>query len=113
MLPKANRVAHADDFRMTVRRGRRVSTPHTLLYIVGRESSAPTRFGFIVSKTVGNSVTRNLLTRRLRSIGREALGIQGTGKDVVIRALPGSPEVSWASLHDEILAGLERGASKQ
>ena len=113
MLPKANRVAHADDFRMTVRRGRRVSTPHALLYIAGRASTDPTRFGFIVSKAVGNSVTRNLVTRRLRSIGREALGMQGTGKDIVIRALPGSPEVSWTSLHDEILAGLERCECKQ
>lgn len=113
MLPKANRVARAEDFRMTVRRGRRVSTPHALLYISGKASTDPTRFGFIVSKAVGNSVTRNLVTRRLRSISREVLDVQGTGKDVVIRALPGSPEVPWASLHDEILAGLERGASKQ
>ena len=113
MLPKANRVARADDFRMAVRRGRRVATPHALVYMVAKSSSDPTRFGFIVSKAVGNSVTRNLVTRRLRAIGREALNTHALGEDIVIRALPGSPAVAWASLHDEILDGLERGATKR
>jgi ribonuclease P protein component len=113
VLPKANRVARADDFRMTVRRGRRVTTPHALLYIAARNADDPTRFGFIVSKAVGNAVVRNLVTRRLRSIGRGVLEFRATGSDIVIRALPGSPEAPWTTLQGEIFDGLERGAGKR
>jgi ribonuclease P protein component len=98
---------------MTVRRGRRVSTPHALLYIAARSADDPTRFGFIVSKAVGNAVVRNRLTRRLRSIGRDVLEVRAMGSDIVIRALPGSPEAAWATLHGEIFDGLERSASKR
>ncbi len=112
MLPRSNRVARADDFRATVRRGQRVATPHALLYVTQRSASESTRFGFIVSKAVGNSVTRNLITRRLRAIGLEAVRSQPTGMDVVIRALPGSPAVPWTTLHDEILNGIGRSAGR-
>jgi ribonuclease P protein component len=111
VLSRANRVVRADDFRTTVRRGRRVGTPNALLYVAARDGE-PSRFGFIVSKAVGNSVVRSRVTRRLRAIGREAIAIQPTGRDVVIRALSGAPEASWSTLHQEILDGLERSASK-
>lgn len=111
MLARANRVVSAADYKATVRRGRRTSTPHTLVYVAARGDS-PTRFGFIVSKTVGNSVTRNLVTRRFRAIGREALQLHPVGCDVVIRALPGSPEVSWSNLRGEVLNALNEGAFK-
>ena len=113
MLARANRVAQAADFKRIVRRGVRIGTPHALLYVAVQENVGPTRFGFIVSKSVGNAVTRNLMTRRLRSIGHIYLERDGRAADVVIRALPGSPEVSWDTLRLEILDGLERSASKR
>jgi ribonuclease P protein component len=106
-------VVTADDFRVTVRRGKRVGTSHSIVYLRARNSGEPTRFGFIVAKTVGNAVTRNLMRRRLRSVGRDVLANHATGLDVVIRALPGSPEVSWATLHEEISAGIDRGVNRQ
>lgn len=72
----------------------------------------PTRFGFIVSKAVGNAVHRNLVRRRLKAISREALGSHAVGADIVIRALPGSAEVAWATLHKEVLEGIERGVTR-
>ena len=110
MLKRANRVVRGDDFRTTVRKGRRVGTPHALLYIARTDSGDPTRIGLIVAKTVGNAVTRNLVTRRLRSIGHDVVLAQPTGTDLIIRALPGSPGVTWTTLQSEILAGLERSA---
>ncbi len=101
-------MVRAEDFRATVRQGRRVSTPSAQLYVRRQREVGPTRFGFIVAKTVGNSVTRNLVTRRLRSIGLDFVRSQPMGMDVVIRALPGSPGVSWATLQSEIFKGLER-----
>ena len=111
MLKRANRIVGAEDYRTTVRKGRRFSTPNALIYVFSQQVAVPTRFGFIVAKTVGNSVTRNLVTRRLRSIGAEFVRSQPTGKDVVIRALPGSAGVSWSTLQSEILTSLERSAA--
>lgn len=110
MLKRANRVVTGDDFRAAVRRGRRIGTPHALLYVSRTAATSPTRIGFIVSKAVGNAVTRNLVTRRLRSIGHDVVVARPTGTDLVIRALPGSPGVSWTTLQNEILDGLERSA---
>jgi ribonuclease P protein component len=110
VLKRANRVVSGDDFRTTVRRGRRVGTPHALIYIARTDANTPTRLGFIVSKSVGNAVTRNLVTRRLRSIGHDVVLATPTGTDLVIRALPGSQGVSWTTLQSEILDGLERSA---
>jgi ribonuclease P protein component len=110
VLKKANRVVTAQDFRSAVRRGRRVSTSAAQLYVTHRDSGSASRVGIIVSKAVGNSVIRNRVTRRLRAIGLDLVRSQPTGTDVVIRALPASAGVSWATLQSEILNGLERSS---
>ena len=112
MLAHPNRVVRADDFRATMRRGERVTTDHAIVYLSQRAGSEPARFGFVVAKTVGGSVTRNLMRRRLRSIGHELVVGGFTGTDVVVRALPGSEKLSWSSLHEEITNGIERGAKR-
>ena len=102
MLSKANRVVSATDFKLAVRRGKRLYAPHAVVYVLPREASAATRFGFIVGKNVGGAVQRNLVRRRLRSIGRDLLATTATGRDVVIRALPGVDQLAWGTLHTEI-----------
>lgn len=84
-----------------------------------RESSATLhpRFGFIVSKAVGNAVTRNLVRRRLKSIAHLRLKdgpalATGGGEpfDVVIRVLPGAAQAGWATLEGQVtllLRGLD------
>lgn len=67
MLAKANRITRGSDYRATVRRGARFSGASTLTYIRPNPDSGVVRFGFIVSKTVGNAVTRNLVRRRLKA----------------------------------------------
>ena len=109
MLAQPHRVVRAEDFRATMRRGKRVTTDHAIVYFAQRAGSEPARFGFVVAKTVGGSVTRNLLRRRLRSIAHElvAQGVDGT--DIVVRPLPGSEKLSWSSLHEEITSGIQKG----
>lgn len=83
-----------------------------MLHVLDRRVADPTRFGFIVTKAVGGAVVRNRVRRRLRAVCRELLpGIQ-QGQDVVIRALPGSDQLDWATLHSEIADGLHRGGAK-
>lgn len=112
MLAKPNRVVRADDFRMTMRRGRRVTAASTVVYITDRPVDEPARFGFVISKAVGGSVVRNRLRRRLRAIGSELVGHGFTSTDVVVRALPGSASLDWANLHHEITAAIEKGTSR-
>ncbi len=64
----------------------------------GRGLDEPSRFGFIVSKAVGNAVTRNLVKRRLRAVTAGSLADVGAGYDVVMRALPQSARASWSEL---------------
>lgn len=110
MLAHPNRVVRAEDFRATMRRGRRVTTDHAIVYFAPRAGSEPARFGFVVAKTVGGSVTRNLLRRRLRAISHELVANGYRGTDVVVRALPASAGLSWSSLHEEISTVIQKGA---
>ena len=95
------------DFRAIVRRGRRTATAGMLLYRVERDPADPARFGFIVAKTVGNAVERNLVRRRMRAVCRSIVDEGGRGSDVVIRALPGSAQRDWTSLSAEMHAILD------
>lgn len=112
MLAKENRVVTGADYRATVRGGRRVGTPHTVIYLARREAGAPTRFGFIVAKSVGGAVRRNVVRRRMKAIGYHLLDSVGTGTDVVVRALPGSDQVEWSTLQREIADAVERGVAR-
>jgi ribonuclease P protein component len=112
VLPRANRVTQPADFRVIVRRGRRVAGANTVLYVATRGEQGPSRFGFIVTKAVGNAVTRNLVKRRLRAASVDALEVIGEGTDVIVRALPASAHAGWTTLHTEITEGAGRGAAK-
>ena len=101
MLARANRIVRADDYRNTVRRGRKSGTAHSVVY-VRRRHDDQVRFGFIVAKTVGNAVARNTVRRRLKGVCHELLPTTPPGTDVVIRALPGSLDVPWSTLLRDI-----------
>lgn len=111
MLAKANRVVSGADFRSIVRTGRRASTPLAVVYST-RTGETPTRFGFIVAKSVGGSVVRNRMRRQLRAIGRELLADRATGVDVVVRPLPGSAEQTWATLHTQVIDAVQQSVGK-
>lgn len=66
--------------------------------MVSTSSDAPSQVGFIVAKTVGNAVTRNLVKRRLREIVVETIKQHPQGVNVVVRALPVSADASFSDL---------------
>jgi len=112
MLARVNRVVRPEDFRTIVRRGQRSSSPLAVYYRYERVPADPLRFGFVVSKAVGNAVDRNRLRRRMRAVGRELVEAGGHGVDVVVRALPGSAQRDWATLaadmHHELAGKVDR-----
>lgn len=112
MLAKPNRVLRGEDFRATMRRGNRTATKNALVYIAQRAGTEPARFGFVVSKAVGNSVTRNRIRRRLRAVSAESLAAGVSGVDIVVRPLAGSAALSWATLHEEIGQAIVKGTRR-
>jgi ribonuclease P protein component len=108
MLARTNRLVSADDYRRLVRRGRRVNGPNTVVYIA-RGSAGPSRFGFIVPKTVGVAVTRNTVRRRLKAMSRDLLPSLGEGTEIVVRALPGAAQVDWVTLRREVTESVSKG----
>lgn len=108
MLSRVNRISRASDFRATVRTGRKSATSHAVVYVVATAENAPARFGFIVSKAVGNSVVRHFVTRRLRAVAHDLLPAHSSGVDVIVRALPGAELVEWATLRSEIATALSK-----
>lgn len=117
MLARAHRLVKAEDYRNTVRRGQRTGTGNTVVYVIERRmiergGSTVPRFGFIVSKAVGNAVTRNLIRRRLKSVCHSLIGAADAATDVVVRALPSARDASWQQLHDEVFAALARGRAQ-
>ncbi len=65
------------------------------------------RFGFIVSKQVGNAVTRNTIRRRLKDVCARQLPLPD-GVDVVIRALPSAADAPFT----ELLADVDRAVAR-
>lgn len=103
-----NRVTLGDDYRGAVRTGRRVGGAFCIVHAVFRSPEKPVRFGFIVSKAVGNAVVRNLVRRRLKTVADRSIQSGLVGYDIVIRALPASAEASYVQLEQEVVRSLDR-----
>lgn len=106
MLAKTNRLLTADDFRGVLRRGKRHSAQAMTVSIVTTVEGNPARFGFVVTKKVGNAVMRNVVRRRLKAVARELVDGGMAGVDVVVRALPASTDTDWATLRHELRSTL-------
>ncbi|MEZ2390955.1 ribonuclease P protein component [bacterium RCC_150] len=106
MLATRNRLRTSTDFSTTVRSGVRNGRRNLVLYTASIDAGEPSRIGFIVSKAVGNAVTRNLVKRRLREAGALSLGMHGTGLAIVVRALPAAATASWDQLLTDYNAAL-------
>lgn len=65
MLPKSNRLRSGAEFTRVTKTGHRVSSNNLVIYAALEENKSP-KIGFIVNRSVGGSVTRHLVTRKLR-----------------------------------------------
>lgn len=108
MPARRNRVTRGSDYRFITRTGRRVGGAYCITHAVLRAQGEPARFGFIISKAVGNAVTRNLIRRRMKSIVERRLAAGSTSLDVVFRALPAIATAPFAELEREMNRALDR-----
>lgn len=75
------------EFGATVRSGVRAARSTVVVHaaVAGDQQR---RVGFVVSKKVGNAVTRNRVKRQLRHLARVHLDETPLGSRIVVRALP-------------------------
>jgi ribonuclease P protein component len=126
VLAAAQRLRRSTDFAAAVRGGRRAGRGAVVVHLTmpvsadpstptssqpvrdnsAEQSSAPSRAGFVVSKAVGNAVTRNKVQRRLRELVRERLAALPEGSTLVVRALPAAAEASYPRLATDLDAAL-------
>jgi ribonuclease P protein component len=112
MLSSKNRMRLSADFSTTVRSGARSGRRNLVLYAVPTALDQPSIFGFIVSKAVGNAVTRNLVKRRLREIAVHTLRAYPQGLSVVVRALPPAANADFDALSNDYRKTFAAATSK-
>ncbi len=83
-----------------------------MIYRTTNPDGGAVRFGFIVSKSVGNAVIRNRVRRRLKAIASSLLDSLPPGSDLVVRALPASAQASWVTLNTEISDVVNKGMAR-
>jgi len=106
LLAREHRLTSSQEFRSTVRTGRRSGSRTLVLHLAPSEEG--TRVGFVVSKAVGIAVVRNRVKRRLRQVTRERLETLPGSSLLVVRALPAAAGATQAQLAADFERCLER-----
>ncbi|GAB48838.1 ribonuclease P protein component [Mobilicoccus pelagius] len=102
MLPAPHRLRRREEFARAVR-GRRSGSRLVVVHVRASQPTVPQcRVGFVVSKAVGNAVTRNRVKRRLRAITADLLPRLPEGHDLVVRANPAAADASYAALEGDL-----------
>jgi ribonuclease P protein component len=95
-----------------MRAGSRAASRTMVVHARASGSSTPARAGFVVGRSVGGSVVRNQVTRRLRHLMVSHLEDLPAGTDVVVRALPASAGASGAELAHDLSSSVRRAMSR-
>jgi ribonuclease P protein component len=123
VLPQQTRMRSPEEFRRTLRSGRRAGgavVAGALLLTAGAvPTDAGPKVGFVVSRAVGSAVVRNRVKRRLRELMRRRIAWLPGGCLLVLRAHPaaaGARQADLAADLDLVLGRLLRrqvGALRQ
>lgn len=102
-----DRLRRRSEFR-AVRRGRRVSRPGFLLQsLKSADDDRPPRFGYTVTKKIGNAVVRNRIRRRLKEAVRLSAGMVATpGTDYVLIGRRAALSLPFDRLIDDLRSGI-------
>lgn len=87
-----------------MRHGRRAARGSVVVHLLttAPASSSTPKVGFVVSRSVGESVTRNQVRRRLRHLMRERLHQLPAGAMLVLRATPTAARHGSAELATDL-----------
>jgi ribonuclease P protein component len=102
VLPQESRMRSAEEFKRTIRSGRRAGgttlSGHLLLAPGPVPECAAPKVGLVVSRAVGSAVVRNRVKRRLRELMRGRLASLPGGCLLVLRTHPAAAGASQADL---------------
>lgn len=120
MLPKKHKFTSPSEFSRTVKRGTRAGSRTVVVHVhdtLAEPGAAPVtvggpRFGLVVSKAVGNAVTRHAVSRKLRHICRTLIDDLPPTAGIVIRALPASASATSDQLRRDVDKALRKARSK-
>ena len=88
MLAKTARLTESGDFARVTKSGLRYSSANFVGYLyINTTSAVPARAGLIISKSVGGSVIRHRLARKIRHCIQDQYSQLPTGSLLVIRGL--------------------------
>ena len=113
MLERRHRLTTSAGFSAATRTGRRAGTRTLVAHLSasGVPADVPgtgPQVGFVVSRAVGNAVTRNRVKRRLRHLVGERMGSLPSESLLVVRALPASATASYPGLGRDLDTALGR-----
>jgi ribonuclease P protein component len=118
VLPAQARLRRRPEFTAVVRSGRRAGRPTLVLHYLPErpvvrsggplDPPAGPRAGFVVGRSVGNSVCRHRVTRQLRHLLAAQLHRLPPTADLVVRARPEAAGAGSAVLGRDLDAGLDR-----
>ena len=114
MLPADARLTASSDFARATKSGIRVTSQHFVgyLYISPVTNDASAKCGLIISKSVGGSVKRHRVARKVRHAVAPTIPTLPTGSLLVIRALGQEGDSNIASEIAELIAKLISRAEK-
>jgi ribonuclease P protein component len=103
VLPYDNRLRRPADFRDVLANGRRARNGCFVIHHVvdrtdGHTVGSDPIVGFVVGRSVGNSVARHRVARRLRAQMALRLADLAATSATVVRALPGAAEADSATI---------------
>jgi ribonuclease P protein component len=118
VLPAQARLRRRPEFTTVMRSGRRAGRPTLVLHYLPErpvarsggplDPGAGPRAGFVVGKSVGNSVCRHRVTRQLRHLVGAQLHRLPPTADLVVRARPEAAGADSAVLGRDLDKGLDR-----
>lgn len=100
------------DFQQTVRRGARGGRDTLVVHLTTTTDPGDPAVGLVVSRAVGNAVTRNRVKRRLRALVTLRLADLPEGSLVVVRAQPAAAGASFAELGRDLDGALSAAARR-
>ena len=113
MLAKTARISNSADFAKATKSGLRSTTNSLVGYLHLSNSGEAARCGLIINKSVGNSVVRHNVARKIRHIIAANLTSFPTGSLFVVRALPASNTADLKSEATELISKLVKKAEQK
>jgi ribonuclease P protein component len=113
MLAKTARISNSVDFAKATKSGLRSTTNSLVGYLHLSNSGQPARCGLIINKSVGNSVVRHNVARKIRHIVADNLNSLPAGSLFVIRALPASNVADLKTEATELILKLLKKAEQK